>query len=164
MSVKYCLTVRFWTRRVKKRFPGRTQLEKNPTWIVVVAGALSDKNGRLLVQRRPAGKQHGGLWEFPGGKVEKGESPRAALIRELNEELGITVSPSNLAPAAFAESQPAAGDPGIVILLYRVADFEGMPVAEEGSSIGWFSLEQIAELPLPPLDLALLSGLQRGER
>ena len=96
--------------------------------------------------------------------MERGECPRAALIRELNEELGITVSAHALAPAAFAESPPAAGAPGVVILLYRVAHFGGTPASGEGAALGWFALEQIGHLPLPPLDRALLSGLQRGER
>ena len=125
----------------------------------MVAGALPDGEGRLLMQKRPVGKRHGGLWEFPGGKVERGESPRNALVRELNEELGIVANAATLEPCAFAESQPGEREPGIVIMLYRVGSFAGEPVAEEGSEIAWFALAEIAALPLPPLDIALLKAL-----
>jgi 8-oxo-dGTP diphosphatase len=116
------------------------------------------------MQRRPVGKQHGGLWEFPGGKVEPGESPRDALVRELNEELGIEVSTDGLSPLAFAESVQGSGEPGIVILLYNVPDFVGYPEPEDGAAIGWFSLDQIADLPLAPLDIDLLAALGACER
>lgn len=116
------------------------------------------------MQQRPAGKRHAGLWEFPGGKVEPGESPRAALIRELREELAIEVEPGALTARAFAESPPSGGDPGIVILLYTVGRFAGEPVAEDGAAIGWFTLGSAARLPLPPLDADLLRALRQGGR
>lgn len=132
--------------------------------MAVVAAAIGDGEGRVLMQRRPPGKRHAGLWEFPGGKVEPGESPRAALARELAEELAIAVRADTLAPLAFAESAPGEGEPGIVILLYTVAGFAGQPVAEDGAEIGWFTPREIARLPLPPLDFDLLRALGERER
>ncbi len=131
-----------------------------PTSITVVAGALEDAEGRFLLQRRPPEKQHGGLWEFPGGKVEPGETGRNALVRELNEELTIRVATGALTPLAFAESEPAEERPGIVILLYKVAAWEGNPVAEPGAQLGWFQLAEACRLPLPPLDIALCESLR----
>jgi 8-oxo-dGTP diphosphatase len=134
-------------------------LEKIPTWIAVVAGAMKDARGRFLLQRRPLEKHHGGLWEFPGGKVEPRENPRTALVRELNEELTITIDQTALEPLAFAEEAPAGGRPGIVILLYRVTAWQGIPVAEPGADIGWFRLAEARRLALPPLDQALVETL-----
>lgn len=139
-------------------------MANNPTWIAVVAAAMRDAEGRILMQRRPAGKEHGGLWEFPGGKVEPGETPRDALVRELNEELTIGADGASAAPLAFAESAPTNGRPGIVILLYDVTAWTGEPVPEPGSAIGWYAPESIGELPLPPLDSDLLAAiLQRAQ-
>ncbi len=132
--------------------------------MTVVAGALRDREGRLLMQRRPVGKRHAGLWEFPGGKVEPGESPRAALVRELAEELGIAVAPEDLTPAAVARSAAGGGEPAIVILLYTVTRFCGSPAPVEGAALGWFALDEIARLPLPPLDIDLLAALAGRER
>ena len=110
----------------------------------------------MLMHRRPLHKQHGGLWEFPGGKVEAGESPGNALIRELAEELGIGVEARNLHPVAFAEDGPGAPSRGIVILLYTLATWTGDPVAQEaGAQTGWFTAPEIARLARPPLDVAL---------
>ena len=97
-------------------------MEDNPTWILVVAGALVDGEGRLLMHHRPAGKPHAGLWEFPGGKVERFESPAKALARELFEELGIHVAPDAFHPAAFAQSLPCEHGSHIVILLYTACE------------------------------------------
>ncbi|MFA9200538.1 MAG: (deoxy)nucleoside triphosphate pyrophosphohydrolase [Cypionkella sp.] len=130
----------------------------------VVAGVLRDGDGRLLLQRRPPGKRHAGLWEFPGGKVEPGENPRAALVRELAEELGIDLADDALRPAGFAEAAAGGGEPAIVILLYTVGSFSGRPTARGGAEAGWFTPAQAAELPLPPLDRALLAQLRGGER
>ncbi|MGN3973456.1 (deoxy)nucleoside triphosphate pyrophosphohydrolase [Tsuneonella sp. SYSU-LHT278] len=137
-------------------------MEKNPTWIAVVAGALEGGDGRFLLQRRPPEKHHGGLWEFPGGKVEPGENPRKALVRELNEELTISIDPAGLQPLAFAECEPTCDHPGIVILLYRVGVWRGNPVAEAGAAIDWFSLAEAGGLALPPLDRALVETLRSG--
>ena len=93
---------------------------------------MGDGQGRWLMHRRPAHKHHGGLWEFPGGKVESGETPRAALVREVNEELGLTLAAPCLQPAAFAETPGERGEAGIVILLYSAPAPGAEPRALEG--------------------------------
>ncbi|WP_232308108.1 (deoxy)nucleoside triphosphate pyrophosphohydrolase [Tsuneonella dongtanensis] len=125
----------------------------------MVAAAIADTEGRFLLQQRPIDKHHGGLWEFPGGKVEAGENPRFALVRELNEELTILVKETALVPIAFAESPPDNPSPGIVMQLYKVVEFQGIPVAEAGAGLGWFALAEAAGLPMPPLDVALVDLL-----
>jgi 8-oxo-dGTP diphosphatase len=131
-----------------------------PTWLPVVAAAIIGADGRLLLHRRPAGKRHGGLWEFPGGKVESNEIPALALIRELSEELAIELDPAALEPLAFAESPAEPGIPAIVILLYKVERWRGSPRALEGGEWGWFSLEEARELAKPPLDIMLCDRLE----
>lgn len=126
----------------------------------VVAAALRGPDGLWLMQRRPHGKHHGGLWEFPGGKVEQGESPRAALVRELSEELGIVLSADDLAPAGFADGAPDEDGRAIVIFLYTATAWHGVPRAERDAEIGWFDFARAAELPKPPLDVALLQFLR----
>ena len=135
-------------------------MERIPTWISVVAGAIMNGEGQLLLQQRPIDKQHGGLWEFPGGKVEPDETPRNALVRELNEELTIRVDPDALFACGFAESPPEGGHPGIVILLYTVPRWVGEPKADYGAELGWFPFDEASRLPLPPLDVRLLEGLR----
>ena len=132
-------------------------MEDIPTWVPVVALALSDGAGRWLMHRRPAHKQHGGLWEFPGGKVELGEMPRDALVREIQEELGLTIASDDLEPAAFADAG-IVGAP--VILLYRCARSSGPePRALEGGAVGWFTHADISQLDTPPLDRELARAL-----
>lgn len=125
--------------------------------LTVVAAALLDPQGRACLQQRPLGKAHGGLWEFPGGKVEPGEGPEAALARELAEEMGIIVDPADFAPIAFSADagEPEAGRPGLVILLYICRRWMGEPQCLEGEALGWFVPEAMAELPMPPLDVPL---------
>lgn len=125
----------------------------------MVALALTDGNGRWLMHRRPPGKHHAGLWEFPGGKVEASETPCAALIREIGEELGLTLLEGALAPACFAEETHAEGRAPIVILLYTSPWDGSPPTALEGGEIGWFTPQEIAQLPKPPLDIALAGSL-----
>ena len=137
-------------------------LENNPTWLLVVAAALFDSEGRVLMHRRPLGKQHGGLWEFPGGKVEKGESPPFALVREIEEELGILLDPAALEPAGFAQDTGRDANLPIVILLYKGVSWRGEPENREGGGLGWFTLQQAEVLAKPPLDVALLAGLLAG--
>ena len=128
---------------------------------LVVAGALI-ADGRVLVQQRPAGKQHAGLWEFPGGKVEAGETPEAALIRELAEELDVAVGRAALSPLAFA-SVPAS-ERQMVLLLYRVANWRGEPRAIEAPALRWGTPAQLAALPMPPADVPLLAAVRQAVR
>jgi 8-oxo-dGTP diphosphatase len=127
--------------------------------LLVVAGALFDSQGRVLVQQRPVGKQMAGLWEFPGGKVEVGESPKAALARELHEELGIEVAEADLKAGPFESA--ALGDRHLILLLYVVARWSGDPVALDASALSWEPLDRLAELPMPPADHPLVASLRR---
>jgi len=122
--------------------------------LIVVAAALIDGDGRLLVQQRPQGKAMAGLWEFPGGKVEAGELPEAALIRELREELGVDVQQACLAPACFA-SEPL-GDRHMILLLYICRKWHGIPRALEGPAIRWVRPLELHGLDMPPADKPLI--------
>ena len=127
----------------------------------VVAAALVDGDGRVLVQQRPAGKEHAGLWEFPGGKVEDEETAEAALVRELEEELGIAVDVADLMPLAFASR--LHGERQLVLLLYRCSRWQGTPRAIESGALAWHRPEALAELPMPPADRELIAALSRPE-
>jgi 8-oxo-dGTP diphosphatase len=131
-------------------------LEENPTWLPVVALALRDESRRLLLQRRPSHKHHGGLWEFPGGKVENGENPRFALCREIAEELGITIEPQALRPALVADE---GLQNAVVLILYSADRWEGEVTPLDDQQWGWFSPDEAAELPMPPMDADLLARL-----
>ena len=123
----------------------------------VVAAALVDADRRVLLQQRPAGKSLAGLWEFPGGKVEAGETPEEALIRELEEELGIAVPHACLAPAAFA-SAPLA-DRHLLLLLYITRKWSGVPRALEATALKWVRPIDMHALPMPPADRPLIGLL-----
>jgi 8-oxo-dGTP diphosphatase len=131
-----------------------------PGLLLVAAAALIASDGRVLVQRRPAGKAMAGLWEFPGGKVERGEAPAAALARELAEELGIAVAPAACAPLAFAEG--TVGDRPLLLLLYRVARWSGEPQALESPALRWATPAELAALPMPPADRPLVAALAQA--
>jgi len=131
----------------------------SPTMMMVVAAAFCRPDGLWLMHRRPENKQHGGLWEFPGGKVENGETAPIALVREVREELGIVAITDALRPLAFAQNEGDRAHPPIVILLYRIDDWTGEPIAMEGGQVGWFSISEIEELPKPPLDCDLVRQL-----
>ena len=125
--------------------------------LLVVAAALVDADGRVLLQQRPPGKAMAGLWEFPGGKVEKDETPEAALIRELEEELGIETHASCLAPASFA-SEPL-GERHLLLLLYVCRKWQGMPEARHATALRWVRPAQMYALEMPPADLPLIGLL-----
>ncbi len=127
------------------------------TPLLVVAAALVDADGRVLLQQRPPGKPMAGLWEFPGGKVEHGETPEAALIRELGEELGIETQASCLAPAAFA-SEPLEGK-HLLLLLYVCRKWRGNPTACHATALQWVRPTQMYALAMPPADLPLIGLL-----
>jgi len=123
----------------------------------VVAAALIDADGRVLVQQRPAGKPMAGLWEFPGGKVEPGELPEEALIRELREELGIDVEKACLAPACFA-SEPL-GERHMILLVYICRKWKGIARALEAPAIRWIRPVELHSLDMPPADKPLIGLL-----
>jgi 8-oxo-dGTP diphosphatase len=138
----------------------KVYVENTPTFVPVVAVALRDAMGRLLLQQCPPHKRHAGKWEFPGGKVEIEEIPRLALCREVFEELGIGLDPAALAPAGFADEEPEDGLPALVLFLYTCSTWRGDPVAREGQRWAWFTVEEAAALALPPIDRALLARLE----
>ncbi|MCZ8370472.1 MAG: (deoxy)nucleoside triphosphate pyrophosphohydrolase [Porphyrobacter sp.] len=128
-------------------------------WITVVAAALHRADGRWLMHRRPEGKHHAGLWEFPGGKVEPNEMPAQSLVRELTEELGISCREDALVPCGFAESVGEGGGAALVILLYTAAAWDGEPQALECGAVGWFTPAEVLALAKPPLDIQLAERL-----
>lgn len=136
------------------------ELENNPTWTAVAALALFDKDGRCLLHLRPADKRHGGLWEFPGGKVEPGETPAEGLVREIREEIGIEVAVGDFEPVAFAQESGQSAHRPIVILLYSCNRWVGEPAALEGGGVGWFAQSEMPGLDMPPLDVMLARNLR----
>ena len=126
--------------------------------LIVVAAALVDRDGRLLVQQRPEGLSMAGLWEFPGGKLEPGETPEAALIRELDEELAIDVDHACLAPACFASE--ALGDKHLLLLLYVCRKWRGTPAARHASALRWVRPVELHGLAMPPADKPLIGLLE----
>lgn len=134
--------------------PGKPQ----KTSLVVVAAALVDRDGRLLVQQRPEGLSMAGLWEFPGGKLEPGETPEQALIRELEEELAIDVDHACLAPACFASDM--IGDRHLLLLLYVCRKWRGTPVARHASALRWVRPVELHGLDMPPADKPLIGLLE----
>lgn len=132
------------------------------TPLIVVAAALADGEGRWLMHRRPDHKQHGGLWEFPGGKVEPGESPRQALVREMVEEASLLLEECSLQEAGFAVGQAPDGADGIVILLYTGGRWRGELASPEGGTFEWFLPQEIDGLSKPPLDVVLARQLFRN--
>lgn len=125
--------------------------------LLVAAVALVDADGRVLLSRRPLNKQLGGLWEFPGGKVEAGERPEAALIRELKEELSIDVSESCLAPLTFASH--AYEDFHLLMPLYVCRRWKGQVIGAEGQEIAWVRSSRLRDYPMPPADVPLIPHL-----
>jgi len=126
--------------------------------LLVVAAAMVDGERRVLVQQRPAGKPMAGLWEFPGGKVEPGELPEAALARELEEELGIVADADALAPAAFASE--ALGQRHLLLLLYTLRAWEGDPEPRHAGELRWCRPADLRGLAMPPADVPLIALLE----
>jgi 8-oxo-dGTP diphosphatase len=136
--------------------------------MLVTAVALIGPDGAILMQRRHFSAVHGGLWEFPGGKVEPGETPEFAAVRELEEELGIAIDADGLEPVGFASGFTAGADEGgkgarrpLVILLYASRAWQGTPQVKEAEAIAWHAPGAIAQLAMPPLDYPLAEALCR---
>src|SRR5439155_25145200 len=126
--------------------------------VLVAAVALIDPDGRVLLAQRPEGKHVAGLWEFPGGKVQPGETPEAALIRELEEELGIDVVASCLAPFTFAShSYPEFH---LLMPLYVCRKWSGIAIAREGQRLAWVRPARLGDYPIPPADKPLVAMLR----
>ncbi len=125
--------------------------------LLVVAVALVDADNRVLIGQRPEGKQLAGLWEFPGGKIDAGERPEEALIRELREELGIEVKAACLAPLTFASH--GYEDFHLLMPLYVCRRWEGQIVAREGQALKWVESRQLRDYPMPPADEPLIPAL-----
>lgn len=134
-------------------------MEKNPTYLFVVAAALVDQRDRILVQKRPAGKPMAGLWEFPGGKVEPGETPESALVRELREELSVNVDAQNVEPVTFASE--AIATKHLVLLLYVCRNWIGTVESPDSLELQWLPLDAIQDLVMPPADGPLVEKLSR---
>jgi 8-oxo-dGTP diphosphatase len=125
--------------------------------LLVVACALVDTDGRVLIAQRPQGKQLAGLWEFPGGKVEPGETPEECLVRELREEIGIETKIACLAPLTFASH--SYDDFHLLMPLYVCRRFEGIAVPKEGQTLKWVRPRQMRDYPMPPADAPLIPFL-----
>lgn len=126
--------------------------------VLVSAVALIDRDGRVLLAQRPEGKSMAGLWEFPGGKVEPGETPEAALIRELEEELGINTWSSCLAPLTFASH--AYDDFHLLMPVFACRKWEGIPQSKEGQQLKWVRPIELRNYPMPPADIPLIPVLR----
>ncbi|NOX73416.1 MAG: 8-oxo-dGTP diphosphatase MutT [Alphaproteobacteria bacterium] len=126
--------------------------------ILVSAVALIDRDGRVLLAQRPEGKSMAGLWEFPGGKVEPGETPEAALIRELQEELGIDTWQSCLAPLTFASHSYQGFH--LLMPLFACRKWQGTPLGREGQALKWVRVQDLRSYPMPPADIPLISVLR----
>jgi 8-oxo-dGTP diphosphatase len=129
----------------------------NVKLVLVAACALIDADGRVLIAERPAGRSMAGLWEFPGGKVEAGETPEATLIRELKEELGIDVKEACLAPLTFASY--TYDDFHLLMPLYVCRRWEGIVEPQENQRLAWVRPNKLRDYPMPPADLPLIPHL-----
>ena len=123
--------------------------------LLVVAAALMDAAGHVLVQQRPAGRSMAGLWEFPGGKVDAGETPDVALVRELREELGVQIK--GYEPLTFVEA--SVDGRHLLMLLYLCRTWEGTPTLLHASALQWTKPEDLYALPMPPADLPLIASI-----
>jgi len=130
----------------------------NMQTLLVAACALIDIDGRVLLGKRPAGKTLAGLWEFPGGKVEPGETPEACLIRELDEELGVKITHACLAPFVFASHN--LGDRHLLMPLFLCRRWEGFPKALEHEALAWVRPDKMDAYPMPPADAPMVAWLR----
>ena len=126
--------------------------------VLVSAAALIDGEGRVLLAQRPEGKSMAGLWEFPGGKVEEGETPEAALIRELHEELGIETWQSCLAPLCFASHSYEKFH--LLMPLFACRKWGGIPQSREGQALKWVRAKDLRDYPMPPADIPVIPILR----
>ena len=132
-------------------------ISEKPT-LIVPAIALVDTDSRILLARRPEGKSFGGYWEFPGGKIEQGETPEAALIREIREELGVETQDSCLAPVSFASH--TYDDFYLILLLYVCRRWQNTPQALEGGTLEWVRPQRLRDYQMPPANLEFIAVLQ----
>lgn len=123
----------------------------------VVCAVLVDSDGRILVTQRPRGKDHAGSWEFPGGKIETGESPEAALVRELAEELGIETATSCLAPCGFSTCTQTKAH--LLLLAFAIRKWRNIPKAREGQGLQWLPVNSLFRLEMPPADRPLIGQI-----
>ncbi|MCY4287493.1 MAG: (deoxy)nucleoside triphosphate pyrophosphohydrolase [Aestuariivita sp.] len=129
-----------------------------PPMMLVVTLALIDRDGRVLLSQRPEGKFLSGLWEFPGGKVRAGEMPEAALIREIDEELGLSITGSCLAPLSFASH--CYDEQHLLLLLFVCRKWDGIPRPNEGQALKWVGVNELKQYPMPPANLPLVAQLR----
>lgn len=134
-------------------------MEKNPTLLLVVAIALINESRKILMQTRPLGKNMAGLWEFPGGKVETGETPEQAVVRELKEELNIEIKVENLSQSCFASE--ALGQKHLILLLYTAHRWTGDIIPKEGQQYDWYDIDALTQLDMPPADIPLVASLRK---
>lgn len=127
--------------------------------LLVTAIALLDEEGRVLLAQRPEGKHMAGLWEFPGGKVDEGETPEEALVREMREELALDIAGAPLASLTFASH--TYDEFHLLMPLYVCRDWRGEPTPQEGQSIAWVHPKDFGDYPMPPADIPLAAWLKR---
>jgi 8-oxo-dGTP diphosphatase len=152
-------TTAFFHKSVNKYFHYQKKMERIPTMLFVVAAALTNEKREILLQKRPQGGSMAGLWEFPGGKVEEGETPESALIRELREELGIEVDAANLHPFTFASED--LGGRHLLLLLYLCRQWTGEPNPLHAEETVWVTAPDMRGLDMPPADAPFIDMLEK---